>query len=112
MLNPELFGRLPLSSADSTNVCRNVQLDSKWIGPYAPNSKRVRGLVLVDRIESHNAAPVWSGKAAYRTRQLFTAEEMEAIRQFANKLEPIELGGSGTGRQLGLFGRRSRQEEL
>jgi len=48
----------------------------------------------------------------YRTRQvLFTAEEVEAIRQFANKLEPIELGGSGTGRQLGLFGRRSRQEE-
>ncbi len=49
----------------------------------------------------------------YRTRQvLFTTEEVEAIRQFANKLEPIELGGSGTGRQLGLFGRRSRQEEL
>jgi len=48
----------------------------------------------------------------YRTRQvLFTAEEVEAIQQFANKLEPIELGGSGTGRQLGLFGRRSRQEE-
>jgi predicted DNA-binding transcriptional regulator AlpA len=48
----------------------------------------------------------------YRTRQvLFTADEVEAIRQFANKLEPIELGGSGTGRQLGLFGRRSRQEE-
>jgi len=41
---------------------------------------------------------------------LFTAEEVEAIRQFANKLEPIELGGTGTGRQLGLFGRRSRQE--
>ena len=48
----------------------------------------------------------------YRTRQvLFTADEVEAIRQFANKLEPIELGGGGTGRQLGLFGRRSRQEE-
>ena len=48
----------------------------------------------------------------YRTRQvLFTAEEVEAIRQFANKLEPIELGGTGAGRQLGLFGRRSRQEE-
>jgi len=47
----------------------------------------------------------------YRTRQvLFTAEEVEAIRQFANKLEPIELG-SGTVRQLGLFSRRSRQEE-
>jgi hypothetical protein len=59
MLNPELFCRLPLSSADSTNVSRNVQLDSKWTGSYAPSSKRVRGLVLVDRIESQNAPPVW-----------------------------------------------------
>ena len=47
----------------------------------------------------------------YRTRQvLFTAEEVEEIRQFANHLEPIELG-SGTLRQLGLFSRRPRQEE-
>ena len=59
MLNPVLFSQLPLSSADSTNVCRNVQLDSKWTGPYVPSSKRVRGLVLVDRIESHNGAPRW-----------------------------------------------------
>jgi hypothetical protein len=60
MLNPAVFCQLPLSSADSTNVCRNVQLDRKWIGPYTPSSKRVRGLVLVDRIESHNAASHWS----------------------------------------------------
>ena len=64
MLNPELFCQLPLASADSTNISRNVQLDRKWIGPYTPSSKRVRGLVLVDRIESHNAAANWKEKAA------------------------------------------------
>jgi transposase-like protein len=37
----------------------------------------------------------------YRTRQvLFTGEEVEAIRAYAEKIEPIELGGI---RQLGLF---------
>lgn len=47
----------------------------------------------------------------YRTRQvLFSAEEVEEIRQFANRLVPIELG-SGTVRQLGLFSSRPRQEE-
>jgi hypothetical protein len=62
MLNPDLFSRLPLASADSTNVARNVQLDNKWSGPYMPSSKRVRGLVLVDRIESLNGTPSWSAK--------------------------------------------------
>ena len=64
MLNPSLFGRLPLASADSTNVARNVQLDQRWLGPYAPSSKRVRGLVLVDRIEAQNSSAIWAPKAA------------------------------------------------
>jgi len=47
----------------------------------------------------------------YRTRQvLFKLEEVEAIRQFANHLEPIELGGGGS-KQLGLFPRRSPKEQ-
>jgi predicted DNA-binding transcriptional regulator AlpA len=46
----------------------------------------------------------------YRTRQvLFKIEEVEAIKQFANRLVPIELGGAV--RQLRLFGRSPRQEE-
>ena len=45
----------------------------------------------------------------YRTRQvLFKREEVDAIRQFANRLTPIELG-TGT-RQLPLFRQRSQQE--
>lgn len=64
MLAPDIFSRLPLASADSTNVARNVQLDSRWTGSYAPQSKRVRGLILVDRIESQNACPGWRAVAA------------------------------------------------
>ena len=61
MLNPALFCRLPLASADSTNVARNVQLDSRWRGTYLPRSKRVRGIILVDRIEAFNSTPTWHG---------------------------------------------------
>jgi excisionase family DNA binding protein len=47
----------------------------------------------------------------FRTRQvLFKADEVEAIRQFANRLVPIELG-VGSVRQLGLSARGSRQKE-
>lgn len=39
----------------------------------------------------------------YRTRQvLFKKAEVDVIRQFANHLEPIELGSGGV-KQLGLF---------
>ena len=47
----------------------------------------------------------------YRTRQvLFTRSEVEAIKVFANHLEPIELGGGGV-KQLGLFQGGSQQEQ-
>jgi excisionase family DNA binding protein len=46
----------------------------------------------------------------YRTRQVvFKREEVEAIRQFANHLEPIELGTGGP-KQLGLFPRTTSKE--
>lgn len=47
----------------------------------------------------------------YRTRQvLFTAAEVEAIRHFANRLVPIELGQHAA-RHLELLGRASQQEK-
>ena len=62
MLNPTVFSHLPLSSADSTNVARNAGIDSAWKGPYAPVSRRLRALVLAERIESHASAARWAGE--------------------------------------------------
>jgi hypothetical protein len=59
MLDPEVFTRFPFASADSTNVARNVGMDTRWRGTYAPTSKAARGVVLADRIEAHQSAPAW-----------------------------------------------------
>lgn len=60
MLNPTVFSQLPLASADSTAVARNIGIDQKWdAAPYAPRSKAVRALILADRIEHHGSAARW-----------------------------------------------------
>jgi len=56
MLNPAIFSKLPLSSADSTNVARNIGIDSAWKGTYQPKSKETRAHIMVERIESFNSA--------------------------------------------------------
>lgn len=61
MLNPEVFRYLPLSSADSTNVARNIGMDGRWRGPYQPSNKAIRATILTNRIESHNGASEWTG---------------------------------------------------
>jgi len=44
MLDPNIFSRLPLSSADSTNIGRNVGIDKNWAkGNYPPPDKAWRG---------------------------------------------------------------------
>jgi hypothetical protein len=60
MLDPDVFSHLPLASADSCNVARNVGLDGRWVGPYIPRSKHVKALVMMDRIEAHASARRWS----------------------------------------------------
>lgn len=60
MLDPTIFSQLPLASADSCNVARNIGIDSAWDrAPYAPKSKMTRALILADRIEHHASASRW-----------------------------------------------------
>lgn len=55
-LNPLIFTQLPYKTGDSTNVARNITMDSAWRGTYQPASKETRAQVLVERIEQHNSA--------------------------------------------------------
>ena len=73
MLDPTVFSHFPFSSADSTNVARNIGIDQAWNGPYAPKSRYMRALILMDRIESHAAAARWggSGVGAMKNAELF-----------------------------------------
>ena len=51
MLNPKVVEAIPLASADSTNVARNIGIDKAWKGTYTPATKETRADVLVERIE-------------------------------------------------------------
>ena len=56
MLNSKIFTKIPLSSADSTNIARNIGIDSAWRGTYQPQSKETRAMILAERIESENSS--------------------------------------------------------
>jgi hypothetical protein len=60
MLDPEIFTRLPLASADSTNAAVNSGSLSRF-GIYTPPTSSQRAAVIADRIESNNSAAVWHG---------------------------------------------------
>jgi hypothetical protein len=64
MLDPVIFSHLPLASADSCNVARNIGIDSAWSGTYQPASKVTRAVVMIDRIESHASAHRWCVKSS------------------------------------------------
>jgi hypothetical protein len=63
MLNPAIFTRLPLASADSTNAVRNANLTGRF-GMYAPPTLGQRLCVIADRIEAHQSAAVYDGAPA------------------------------------------------
>lgn len=60
MLNPAVFSKLPFSSADSTNIGRNVGIDQKWKGTYTPPTKEARAQVMRSRIEAFNSPATWN----------------------------------------------------
>jgi hypothetical protein len=61
MLDPKIFTKLPFSSADSTNIGRNVGIDSKWKnGNYLPPTKEARAQIMRARIEAHNSPATWN----------------------------------------------------
>lgn len=64
MLNSKVFTRLPLASADSTNIARNIGIDKYWTGSYPPKHKAGRAALLRHRIEAANGALRWEGLAA------------------------------------------------
>lgn len=58
MLDPMIFTRLPLASADSTNAAVNCGSLDRF-GMYVPPSSAQRAAVIAERIEAHNSAPAW-----------------------------------------------------
>ena len=64
MLDSVVFAHVPFSSADSTNVVRNIGIDDRWTGPNLPATPHARALVMIDRIEAHASARRWNRETA------------------------------------------------
>jgi len=58
MLNPKIFTRIPLSSADSTNCARNSTCNERF-GMYPSPHRFQRAVNIADRIEIHQSPPIW-----------------------------------------------------
>jgi hypothetical protein len=59
MLNPKVFTKMPLSSADSTNAAVNCNSKQWEKAVYKPASAWQRATIIADRVESFNSAPVF-----------------------------------------------------
>ncbi len=62
MLDPKIFTKFPFASADSTNIGRNIGLDSQWKGTYTPPTKEARAMIMRERIESNQSIVFWDRK--------------------------------------------------
>ncbi len=60
-MDPEVFSIIPYASVDSTNVARNIGIDSAWTGSYIPARKETRAMLLRDNVENHACSARWPG---------------------------------------------------
>jgi hypothetical protein len=71
-MDPEVFSVIPYSSVDSTNVARNIGIDSRWTGSYIPQRKETRAMLLRDNIANHPSSARWPGSSSIpRNQELF-----------------------------------------
>jgi hypothetical protein len=63
MLNPAIFTRLPLKSADSTNATQNGVRNGKMFGPEISSGQG--SLITAWRIETHNSRATWNQESSY-----------------------------------------------
>lgn len=70
MLDPMIFKRLPLSSADSTNAAVNSGSLDRF-GMYLPPTSAQRAATIADRIEVENSAAIWVRQPIQETIECF-----------------------------------------
>ncbi len=76
MLNPRVFTKLPLSSADSTTIARSIGMDKRWArGAHLPPNKQARARVMRSRIEVYNSAERWVGPTHLNYETLVDLDE-------------------------------------
>lgn len=74
MLDPAVFHRLPLASADSTNAVRNSS-NLRRFGQYVPPNASTRMSIIAERIESHQASATWVRGSRQLTLELEARHE-------------------------------------
>ncbi len=71
MLDERIFTKLPLESADSTNIGRNIGIDKNWTGSYQPKTKEFRALTLRHRIEFEKSAEKYIPQQTFNQISVF-----------------------------------------
>lgn len=66
MLNPKVFTRIPLASADSTNAVRNSSSKTRF-GIYYPPNASTRMAIIAERIEAFQSSPMYCDKGGEAT---------------------------------------------